>query len=42
MISSSDIAKCLVPSRRGAFKFSTTLPAALRYTRTLANAWLVM
>ncbi len=38
MNSSGDITKCVVPSRQGVFSVSTTWPAALHRTRSLANA----
>ena len=38
MNSSGDIAICVVPSRQGVFSLSTTCPAALHCTRSLARA----
>ena len=38
MNSSGDITRCVVPSRQGVFNLSTTCPAALVCTRSLANA----
>jgi hypothetical protein len=42
VVSSGDIARCVLPSRQGDFSFSTTRPTALHYTRSLANAGRVM
>ncbi len=42
MNSSGDITRCVVPSRHGVLSFSTTCPAALVCTRSLANAGRVM
>ena len=42
MNSSGDITMCVVPSRQADFSFSTTCPAALHCTRSLANAGRVM
>ncbi len=42
MNSSGDSTRCVVPSRQGVFGFSTTWPAALHCTRSLASAGRVM
>ena len=42
MNSGGDITKCVVPSRQGVFSLSTTCPAALQCTRSLASAERVM
>jgi hypothetical protein len=42
MNSSGDITKCVVPSRQAVFSVSTTCPAALHCTRSLASAERVM
>jgi len=42
MNSSGDITKCVVPSRQGVLSLSTTCPAALVCTRSLASAGRVM
>ena len=42
MNSSGDMARCVVPSHQGVFNLSTTCPAALVCTRSLASAGRVM